>query len=288
MNTTTRTPYTYIVLRYVHDIGTGEFINVGLVLTAARGSYLGAKFKTAYGRVKKAFPSIDPDVFRARMRRLQATFDQIAEGDISAPTSRGSNDTTPIEQLVHSVIRADDSSLQWSPAGSGLSRDLPSTLAALYQRFVTKHDTEPTSTPRKDDDVWKHFRTELEKRNVLSHLEEKVIAVADDSVKFDHAWKNGAWHCYEPLSFDLASDASIKEKAHRWLGQVSSIKDAREDFHVYFLVGRPADAELSEAYEKAVSILRKAPASEVVEEGSAIEFSESVAKAIMDHEGRPL
>jgi hypothetical protein len=287
MNTTTRTPYTYIVLRYVHDIGTGEFINVGLVLTAARGSFFGAKFKTAYGRVKKAFPSIDPDVFRARMRRLQATFDQIAEGDISAPTSRGSTDTTSIEQLVHSVIRADDSSLQWSPAGSGLSGDLPATLAALYLRFVTKHDTEPTSTPRKDDDVWKHFRTELEKRNVLSHLEEKVIAVADDSVKFDHAWKNGAWHCYEPLSFDLASDASIKEKAHRWLGQVSSIKDAREDFHVYFLVGRPADAELSEAYEKAVSILRKAPASEVVEEGSAVEFSESVAKAILEHEVRP-
>lgn len=288
MNAITRTPYSYIVLRYVHDIGTGEFINVGVVLAAARGSYLGAKFKTTYGRVKKAFPTIDPDVFRARMRRLQATFDQITEGNLDAPTSRDSKDATPIEQIVHSVIRVDDSSLQWSPVGSGLSKDLPATLASLYQRFVTKYDTELTNVARKDDDVWKHFRTELEKRNVLSHLGEKVIAVADDSVKFEHAWKNGAWHCYEPLSFDLASDASIKEKAHRWLGQVSSIKDAREGFHVYFLVGKPADADLSDAYEKAVSILRKAPASEVVEEDKAEEFSESVAKAISEHEVRPL
>lgn len=288
MNTTARTPYSYIVLRYVHDIGTGEFINVGVVMTGARGSYIGAKFKTAYGRVKKAFPTIDPDVFRARMRRLQATFDLIAEGTLDATHASYIKKVTAIEQLVHSVIRVDDSSLQWSPVGSGLSKDLPATLASLYQRFVTKYDTELSNAPRKDDDVWKHFRTELEKRNVLSHLKEKVIAVADDSVKFDHAWKNGAWHCYEPISFDLASDSSIKEKAHRWLGQVSSIKASREGFRVYFLVGKPANATLSGAYEKAVSILRKAPDSEVIEEECAEQFSESVAKAISEHEQHPM
>jgi len=288
MSTTQRTPYSYIILRYVHDIGTSEFINVGVVLMAGRGSYIGAKFKTTYGRVKKAFPTIDPDVFRARMRRLQATFDQITEGNLEAPNSEHANGATVIEQLVHSVLRADDSSLQWSPVGSGLSKDLSATLATLVQRFVTKYDTELTNAPRKDDDVWKHFRTELEKRNVLSHFEAKVIAVADDSVKFEHAWKNGAWHCYEPLSFDLASDSSIKEKAHRWLGQVSSIKDSREGFRVYFLVGKPADAELSGAYEKAVSILRKAPSSQVIEEEGAEEFSKAVAKAISEHEQHPM
>jgi len=283
MTSIKRTPYSYIVLRYVHDIGTGEFINVGVVLSEASGSYLGAKFKTAFGRVKRAFPTVDAEVFRARMRRLQATFDQITEGRLDAPVSSDPDGATSIERLVHSVIRADDSSLQWSPAGGGLSKDLPATLAMLYQRFVTKYDIEATSAPRKDDDVWKHFRTELEKRNVLSHLEEKVIAVADDSVKFDHAWKNGTWHCYEPLSFDLASDSSIKEKAHRWLGQVSSIQESREGFHVYFLVGKPAGPDLSDAYEKAVSILRKAPRSEVIEEEGAEKFSETVAKAMAEH-----
>ncbi len=287
MNTTERTPYSYAVLRYVHDIGTGEFINVGVVVSAPSVSFVGAKFKLAYGRLKKAFPSIDAEVYRARMRRLQAMFDRIAEGDLGARSPAEPTNATPIEQLVHSVIRPDDSSLQWSPAGSGLSRDLPATLATLYQRFVTKYDMEVSSAPRKDDDVWKHFRSELEKRNVLGYLEEKVIAVADDSVKFDHAWKNGAWNCYEPLSFDLSSDASIKEKAHRWLGQVSSIKDAREGFKVYFLVGKPTDAGLGDAYEQAVSILRKAPSASVVEEDMAEEFSVAVAQAIAEHVVRP-
>lgn len=288
MSETTRLPYSYIVLRYVHDIGTGEFINVGVVLMAQRGSYLGAKFKTAYGRVKKAFPSVDTEVFRARMRRLQATFDQFADGDINVPTAGDANAVKPIERLVHSVIRVDDSSLQWSAVGGGLSSDLPATLTSLYQRFVTKYDSEQAYATRKDEDVWKHFRTELEKRNVLHHLEQKVIAVADDSVKFEHAWKNGVWNCYEPLSFDLASDASIKEKAHRWLGQVASIQESREDFHVYFLVGKPLDTSLNEAYEKAVSILRKAPDSEVIEEDGAEAFSVSVAQAITEHGHPPI
>jgi hypothetical protein len=287
MNTTERTPYSYAVLRYVHDIGTGEFINVGVVVSAPSVSFVGAKFKLAYRRVKKAFPSIDAEVYRARMRRLQAMFDRIAVGDLGARSPAEPTNATPIEQLVHSVIRADDSSLQWSPAGSGLSRDLPASLATLYQRFVTTYDMEVSSAPRKDDDVWKHFRSELEKRNVLGYLEEKVIAVADDSVKFDHAWKNGAWNCYEPLSFDLSSDASIKEKAHRWLGQVSSIKDAREGFKVYFLVGKPTDAGLGDAYEQAVSILRKAPSASVVEEDMAEELSVAVAQANAEHVVRP-
>lgn len=283
MSETTRLPYSYIVLRYVHDIGTGEFINVGIVLMAQSGSYRAAKFKTAYGRLKKAFPSVDTEVYRTRMRRLQATFDRYTDGDIYATSAINTVSANPLEQLVHSVIRVDDSSLQWSTVGSGLSRDLQATLTSLYKRFVTKYDNEQATATRKDDDVWRHFRAELEKRNVLPHLEQKVISVADDSVKFEHAWKNGVWNCYEPLSFDLTSDTSIKEKAHRWLGQVSSIQASSEGFRVYFLVGKPEDTSLKEAYEKAVSILRKAPDSEVIEEEEAEKFSKTVALAITAH-----
>ena len=32
-------PYTYTVLRYVHDTGTGEFANVGVVLTSPAAGY---------------------------------------------------------------------------------------------------------------------------------------------------------------------------------------------------------------------------------------------------------
>jgi len=53
---------------------------------------------------------------------------------------------------------------------------------------------------------------------VASILEKKTIATSKDEVEFEHAWKNGNWHCYQPLSFDLATVDSIQEKAapHGW------------------------------------------------------------------------
>ncbi|MDB5816381.1 MAG: hypothetical protein JWQ11_21 [Rhizobacter sp.] len=283
MSTVTRKPYRYTVLRYVHDIASGEFINVGLVVSSAGCEFVGARFKTAFGRVKATFPSVDTKIFRQTMRRMQAAFDAMTSGSPAAMDARAPES---IEALVHSVLRADDSSLQWSAPGSGMSHDLPSTLLTLYQRFVTRHDLEVPGERRKDEDVWKQFKMEFEKRHVLAHLQEKVIEVADDSVRFEHAWKNGAWHCYEPVSFDMASGASIKEKAHRWLGQMSSIQESQESFNVYFLVGKPASEGLVRAYEQAVSILCKAPSCEVVEEDQAEEFSKAVAKDVAEHEGQ--
>lgn len=282
MSTPRRIPYCYSVLRYVHDIATGEFVNVGVVLFAKRESFVSARFKTAFTRVKCAFPTLDAQVFKSRMKRLQRIFDKIAQRDFDSP---GFQNHDSIESLLHTVIPLDDSSLQWSDPGSGISNDLNAAFESLYARFVTKYDLARSTRRKDDEDVWKQFRHELEKRNVIAHLEEKVIEVVDDSVRFEHAWKNGTWHCYEPVSFDLSNDSSIREKAIRWLGQMSSIKEATEDFKVYFLVGKPEDARLHKAYEKAVSILNKAPSSTVVEEASAKEFSESVAREILEHAG---
>ena len=279
-----RTPYTYVVLRYVHDIAAAEFVNIGVVMMASSGGYVGAKFKTTYGRTKKAFPTLDGEAYRRQVKRLQTAFDHVAERDIATRPVTASQSASPLLDLVHSVLRQDDSSLQWSPIGSGLSSSPEATLSSLFQRFVAKYDDDATSVQRKDDDVWKCFRVELEKRNVLAHLEEKVIAVNDDSVKFAHAWKNGSWHCYEPLSFDLQSDSSIKDKAHRWLGQISSVQDAADKFQVFFLVGKPTDASLGDAYAQAVSILKKTPRSKVIEEGDAANFSDQVVAEMERHE----
>jgi len=281
MTTKHRLPYSYSILRYVHDVATGEFLNVGVVVTSPEAPFVRAKFKSTFGRIKGAFPTVDSEVFKARMRKLQTAFDQIGSGEIGRSWSK---EELKIENVVHLVLRQDDSSLQWSPPGSGLSSSAADALNSLFARFVTKFDVEVQSERRKDDDVWREFRYELEKRNVLFHLEEKVIEVADDSIKFQHAWKNGAWHCYEPLSFDLASDSSIREKAHRWVGHMLSVQEAKEDFQVYFLVGKPESSKLQGAYEKAISILKKAPGGSVVEEADASAFSEQVAQEIASHQ----
>ena len=190
-----------------------------------------------------------------------------------------------VMEVAHAVLPPDDSSLQWSPPGSGLSENLSQTLEALYERLIIRYDERPQPERRSDEEVWRKYRRCLENRHVLKHLQPKKISVQDDEVEFQYAWKNGVWHCLEPVSFDLSSADSIREKAHKWLGQFLSVKDARESFKVYLLLGEPQHEALQPAFDKAVSILHRLPVpSEVIRESNAGDFSEQFAREIEAHE----
>src|SRR5262249_14599348 len=117
-------------------------------------------------------------------------------------------------------------------------------------------------------------------------MQEKVIVGSLDDVTFKHAWKNGLWHVYEPVSFDLAEADSIKSKAREWLGHLSAVVADVNVWPVqpYFLVGALTDTKLSPAYEVAKKILRQAPNEpEVFEEGQIDELVSQIEDDVRAH-----
>ena len=277
-------PYTYTVLRYVHDTGTGEFANVGVVLTAPSARYADAILRPTYGRLSRMFPGLDGDHFRRVIRHLQTRFDELA-GRVREEMDIGQMPGNALE-LAHAVIAPDDSSFQWSPMGSGLALDLPATLESIYQRMVELYDDRTKSESRSDDVVWRTFKRGLEQRQVLSRFHPKTIAVEDDEVAFSHAWQNHQWHCMETLSFDLMQPQSIKDKAHSWLGRMTSIQNASESFRVYYLVGEPQLESSRGAFAQALNVLHKTPVEhEIVREHEAEDFAAGMAEKIAEHDG---
>lgn len=280
----TKTPYSFTVLRYVHDIATGEFLNVGVALLAPQYRYVNALCRTTFQRLKTVFPTLDGESFRASMRHVTHEFERLHEQlrDQLPLRDHGAG----VMGYAHSVLGADDSSLQWSPMGAGMTADPERALEQLFDRFVMTYDKQTMTPRRQDDDVWRHFSHELQQRQVLKHFVPKTIAVRDDQLEFAHAWKNGVWHCLAPVSFDLASADSIRDKAHRWLGQLTSVAESAEAFKLYFLVGRPTQDELLPAFESALSILGKAHVDrEVFDEGQAGVLSERLANEVRAHLG---
>lgn len=278
-----QSPYTYSVLRYVHDVTSGEFMNVGVVLYAPEARYLGALCRPTYGRLSKVFPGMNAEHFKSLMRYIQGRFEERGErvaSELELMPSSG------VIEIAQSILPKDDSSLQWSPAGSGRSAEPAETLDKLYERMVMRYEERPSIGGRSDDDVWRHFKRDLETKRVLQHFVPKKIAVQDDEIEFQHSWKNGKWHCLEPVSFDLTQADSIKDKAHRWLGQMASVHGASDQFKVYLLVGAPRQESLEPAFRSAVSILKKIPGDkEIVLEGDAHALAERIGKAVADHGG---
>jgi hypothetical protein len=151
---------------------------------------------------------------------------------------------------------------------------------------VERYAMRPERPSRDEEEVWKVFRAPLEKRHVIKYLAPKKIVAPNYDYEFERARKNEVWHAYEPISFDLAEADSIKDKANRWLGRVTSLADSNERFTLHLLMGKPGESKLQTAYVQAQNILNKMPVKhEFVQEDEAEEFAESLTNEIKEHGG---
>lgn len=131
-----KTPYSSLTLRYLHDVVTGEFANIGVVLYAPEQRFLGARFTTSYERLDAIFLKIDRQHMQALMSHLASRFWEIAAG------LRGALDVLPatnLAEMARRVLPGDDSSLQWSEQAGGFTNDAARTLDELYGRLVEKY-----------------------------------------------------------------------------------------------------------------------------------------------------
>ncbi len=278
---TKRIPFSYAVLRYVHDITTGEFVNIGLVFYAADVSYFRYSLKTTTKRISDFFPGVKALSFKALIRPLRKRLEVVGE---SLKPGLFTSAVDRLDSVLSSILPKDDSSIVWSGISYGAAADLDGAFDKIFARHVTRFDQKSINHGRSDDDVWRAFRRDLEKRNVLGHFEPKVIASADDEVEFPFAWKNGIWHCVEPISFDLSGSDTMRDKAHRFLGQLMSVSESPERFKVYFLVGKPAQQNLGEAFDKALRILEKLPGEkEIYTEDQSDLLADKLSEQIRAH-----
>lgn len=267
-----RRPYSYSVLRYVHDVVTGEFVNVGIVMVApgigGDSPRVMFAFKDQIQRLRPMFPDIDRKAFRAAMAAVRSNAGKVAKQVQKESLFReGDARTVATQMLPH-----DGSSLQWSEIGTGVAKDLDREFARITHRMVSSY-FEQKETRRTDDEVWKPVRQALIERDVEIELEPRKIEGQVDDVEFRHSWVNGQIHAYEPLSFDLADAGNIKDKARKWRGNLdAAAKGASSPFKAYFIAGKPGQAALMDAYNSALEILRQAATSPEVYEEADIEL----------------
>jgi hypothetical protein len=279
---TQKRPYSYTVLRYVHDAMTGEFLNVGVVLHIPGAALLRVKTRKTVGRLKDVFPDLDRGAFKAAADSV----DRAVRALTTSLREEGLRQTDwDAASLARKALSTDDSSLQWSPVGAGVTDDATQTLERLFARMVTRYDNKALHR-RTDEDVWRPVRTKLLERGVKVDLHETVITGANDQIEFKHAWKNGKWHAYEPVSLDLADADGIKDKARRWLGHLTAVADgASEPLKLHFILGAPQNRNLCPAYENARRLLEQAPFNpEIFEEGQIDDLVSQIEDEVRAHD----
>lgn len=273
-------PYSFSILRYVHDPLTQEFINIGVAVFSSETRYLNAICTARYRRISNTFCKIDGAGFRQLSQHIQTRIRTAGKEYLS---SLPFEDNLDIEQLLTRILPRDDSSIQFSKAGVGLSADLDHTLQELYQRYVEKYSNIGEAR-RTDEEVWRVFKSPLDRLLITPQLKPKRISAPNFEHEFEHSRKNEIWHVYEPASFDMVEAASILDKANRWLGRATSLSESAEKFRIHWLLGEPQDERLKSAFTKAENILNMMPGQkEFIRESEAESFAEELAVEIKKH-----
>lgn len=274
--------YTFTVLRYVHDIVSEEFANVGVALFVPELKYLGTATTTTYGRLSKFFGEVEGEQIKKLLRHVQTGVEVLAEEVRAQLPFENYKDVTT---CVARVLPIDDSSLQFSPAGGGLTDDPQATLEELYVRYVERYAVRANRSSRTDDEIWPVFRKPLAERYLLSRLRPKRIASKDYEHEFPHAWRNGLWHTCEAVSFDLVEASDLVEKANRWLGRAFNLYESEEKFKLHLLLGNPSSEKLRSAFIQAKNILNKMPGDpELFDEDNVSQFADFVESELQKHD----
>ncbi len=133
-----KTNYSTLILRYVHDVVTGEFANIGVVLYAPDQRFLEARFAMSYERLNAIFLKIDHLHFRALIRYMTNRFEELGaeiRDDLHVPP------VTALSEIVKKVLPPDDSSLQWSQQGGGITDDPARVLGESCKRFPARNNS---------------------------------------------------------------------------------------------------------------------------------------------------
>jgi hypothetical protein len=276
-------PYTYSVVRYVHDPSAGEMLNVGIVLYAPAVPFVEARFEHRYTRLSRAFAGFDGDGYRTSVRRFERSVEHVREcWRDSFPALH--EFPVDVGALAAKIWPDAGLSLRLGPVLAGVTDDPADTVDALFSRLVTSRQPHGQEERRTDKDVWSVYQRPLTLQAVSRALRPKTFGTPDYRLGFEHAFKNERWHVLQPVSMDYARPEYLQEKAMRCLGQASVLKGNPELGRIYLLLGAPHQRSHREAYEKAKRLLRQMPVEhELVEEDRAEEFAGKLAEYIRAH-----
>jgi Protein of unknown function (DUF3037) len=283
-----RIPFQYSILRYMHDIATSEFLNIGLVLYSPQASYFKAELLLRYQRVSDTFPGLDGEFFRSYVGRLQTLLDQQTIRSSSSQIALLTEPQRKLGDILREILPTDDSSIQFSPVMPGLTDNLDQIYAHLYDRLVERYAGRAQTISRDDEEVWNGYRRRLQEAQVLQYLGSHAIKTRYETFAFEHTWKNGAWNVLQPISLDLAHAQTIRTKARQWVGALAILNGVPDLGHLYMLLGHPQreDSELQKAYKNARALLREYAADrniEIVEEDEADKFIRRIKPLVEEH-----
>lgn len=223
--------FQYQIVRYIHDRTTEEFVNVGIILFQPDDNYLNCKFVNKFNRISHFFSDVKSNYFLNLLKHYKSEIDILSKkinGLFQYPKF--------LADLTEQILHKDDSSLVNTEVLYIYDNDSSNILDVLFDRLVNKYNENREEIQFDDSYAWrKIYKQYFQKYDIIRNLQKYDVKTKNDIIKFDKAWKNGVWNCYQSLSFEIKKEESIKNKVYKWSGILNEIKTSDSKLKIYFL-----------------------------------------------------
>lgn len=276
--------FEYQIIRYLHDRTTGEFVNVGIVLYEPDSRFLNTKVLSRFSRISNFFEEFNGYFLLSTLKHFQKVIQSVNVDLLFFNSSelKPTSDRFGLADITNKILIPDDSALFLSESKKALDLDPQKALNDLYDRLVDKYAADPNKEIHTDAYAWnKVYKSHFDKLGITKQLKDHTVKTDNDQIKFDKAWKNGVWNCYQSLSFDLKKDDAIKNKVYKWSGIIKELETSKEKMNLYFLTTSPkTNDQLNSFIKDTLSQADDSIKVTIVTEDEAEQFARKVKTAI--------
>ncbi len=245
-------PYQFSLLRYVHNVATEEFVNIGVVMWVPAEKQFLYRLTERYGRLSNFFNGFNSAGYRQMLRELKHRLREAGKKETSHVET--------ISDLLPRIVLIESGCFQWSAAMGGIAVDPAQRLNQLFVEMIERHEDQQTSIRRDEAAVMKDVAARFRQHGIATKLNENVeVKGGKYSYKFKYGWQNGKRQMMEPISFDYEDKERVIEKANRWAGRLYNLRQPEDDFQMTGIVAPPQDPQLAEAFKQALEMLADAP-----------------------------
>lgn len=277
--------FTYSILQYKHTLTLGEILNVGILFHFHDEN----RFEFAYGgysRLKSIYPDFDAPFFNGFLKVINDKIDKHI--DLFSGDGYKSDFIRYIQQ---NILKPDVSGLVFADPVSveNVFESNKSAVDFFSKKFLPGIVIEkPQIIKHNESYIFKKYSGYIfEQHKDLEKFVTKneVIQTKKVKVKFDLSWSNRKFRRFvKPISFDLSNEQAIQEKAMNHFGYLSHLIEYTQnnDIQLDFLLAKPQNRALKNAFENALDILDSVKTSKrLVRENELKDYSEETLEELL-------
>lgn len=247
-----RTAYQYAILRFMPYVETGEFANVGLVMTAPQDGFFAYQLQEKrYARLTQFFKDLEGRTYLSAIRAMKEELDRLQE-----LTHRYQNDS---RHLFEELIRPRETIFRFSEPSLVLTSAPEEKLQTLYNYYV-EHDF-----------VTREYRETVLEGRVRDLLTAASLAdrykparLGDEqyhvTIPFVEQKQDQLLKAIKPLYLGHKETIKILEKAGQWQFRLQELQRRKQlPKEMLFAVDGPEEEDTLqyETYTNALALLKK-------------------------------